>query len=424
MKQIYILASMLFMSISAFSQIPANGLVAAYNFESNWADESGNNLNLCAGGNQPIPPLQLSNNPGQPTGDSAAYFNGLSFLDAYCSSVNGEFSTSSASIAAWFKLDQLQGAYKTIACVRIDNVQSPYNSINLYTGSAVNVKLAMSFSTDGGGAIYDQTIVGTTTLQLGVWYHAACTYDEITGTARLYLNGVEESSITVGAGNLIYVGNALTIGHVQDGSGSNGFNGHIDEVLYYDRALSASEVSQIHGGPVTLPAAPNNLTATSPNPPVINLSWTDNSNNEDGFNIYRGTDPFNLILVDDNAANDATWNDNQSGSLSSGTYYYKACAFNTAGESCSGIAQITINSSVGMNELADLQTANIYPNPANTVLNIVVGESADIQIVDVFDKVISEQKLPSGKSTIAVDGLKAGIYFIQLEKAAVKFVKE
>src|SRR5207247_1621877 len=40
---------------------------------------------------------------------------------------------------------------------------------------------------------------------------------------------------------------------------------------------------------VTVPAAPSNLTATTASSSTINLTWADNSNNEDGFRLERKT---------------------------------------------------------------------------------------------------------------------------------------
>src|SRR5207237_3246233 len=41
--------------------------------------------------------------------------------------------------------------------------------------------------------------------------------------------------------------------------------------------------------PTPTPAAPTNLAATAASSSQINLSWTDNSNNETGFKIERST---------------------------------------------------------------------------------------------------------------------------------------
>src|ERR1051326_9518057 len=43
------------------------------------------------------------------------------------------------------------------------------------------------------------------------------------------------------------------------------------------------------GGKTTVPAAPSNLGATAVSSSQINLNWQDNSSNESGFKILRGT---------------------------------------------------------------------------------------------------------------------------------------
>ncbi|MDO8424510.1 MAG: Ig-like domain-containing protein, partial [bacterium] len=87
------------------------------------------------------------------------------------------------------------------------------------------------------------------------------------------------------------------------------------------------------------PSSPSNLQGVSScgagsNNPDINLTWTDNSDNEDGFKIYRGTvsgftptDP-PLATV---AANTNSYTDTSP--LAGNTYHYKIKAYNVAGES-------------------------------------------------------------------------------------------
>ncbi len=92
--------------------------------------------------------------------------------------------------------------------------------------------------------------------------------------------------------------------------------------------------------PVEPPAAPTNLVAKAKGKAKINLTWTDNANNEDGFHIYRGTDGVNFGLLDTVVANTITYDDftAQSGT----TYYYKVCAYNGDGENCSNVASAYI----------------------------------------------------------------------------------
>lgn len=82
------------------------------------------------------------------------------------------------------------------------------------------------------------------------------------------------------------------------------------------------------------PAAPTNLAATA-DQTTINLTWTDNSTNEDGFRIYRGTTSSNLAIIDTVSANVTSYTD--AGLARKTAYYYMVCAYNANGESCSSI---------------------------------------------------------------------------------------
>ncbi|HLP46812.1 MAG TPA: trypsin-like peptidase domain-containing protein [Candidatus Kapabacteria bacterium] len=86
--------------------------------------------------------------------------------------------------------------------------------------------------------------------------------------------------------------------------------------------------------PPAPPAAPSNLAGTASQTSIA-LTWTDNSNNEDGFKIYRGLSSSNLSLIATVGSNVTSYND--TGLARRTTYYYKVCAYNANGESCSGI---------------------------------------------------------------------------------------
>ncbi len=83
--------------------------------------------------------------------------------------------------------------------------------------------------------------------------------------------------------------------------------------------------------PVTAPAAPSGLTATTASSTTINLSWTDNSDNEEGFRIERGTDGTTFTGIGTTAANTAIYSDTDCNA--STKYYYRVRAYNSAGNS-------------------------------------------------------------------------------------------
>ena len=89
-----------------------------------------------------------------------------------------------------------------------------------------------------------------------------------------------------------------------------------------------------------LPAAPSNLTATAISRSRIDLVWIDNSNNEDGFKLYRSTNNVNFTFYATVGANVTTRSNT---GLSSGTtYYYRVFAYNSGGNSAnSNVASAT-----------------------------------------------------------------------------------
>ncbi len=80
------------------------------------------------------------------------------------------------------------------------------------------------------------------------------------------------------------------------------------------------------------PTAPENVSAAATGPAGIAVSWTDSSDNEDSFIIYRSTtlgENYTPAAVTD--ANVTSYND--TGLVHSTTYYYYVTAVNAAGES-------------------------------------------------------------------------------------------
>jgi hypothetical protein len=82
---------------------------------------------------------------------------------------------------------------------------------------------------------------------------------------------------------------------------------------------------------VALPAAPSNLTSAALARGGVSLSWSDRSNNEDGFQIERKTGTSSWQLLTIVAANTVKLTDNST--VSRTTYSYRVRAFNAAGVS-------------------------------------------------------------------------------------------
>jgi hypothetical protein len=172
---------------------------------------------------------------------------------------------------------------------------------------------------------------GATQLALNTWTHLAATYDG--ANMRLYVNG-SLAGTAARTGSVNVSANPLRIG------GNNvwgeWFNGRIDEVRVYSRALAAGEIQSDMNTPVgapdtQAPTAPASLTATGSVSSVA-LSWAAATDNTgiDHYNVYRSTTsgftPATGNLV--GLAASATYTDS---GLVPGTYFYRVIAADPAG---------------------------------------------------------------------------------------------
>ena len=88
----------------------------------------------------------------------------------------------------------------------------------------------------------------------GTWMHVAATWD---GTIiRLYINGVEEASLS---SSTSIVANSDNLGVGATLPGSDYFNGRLDDLYIFHRALSAGEVTTL----ATIPAVTHTITASA-----------------------------------------------------------------------------------------------------------------------------------------------------------------
>jgi hypothetical protein len=94
-----------------------------------------------------------------------------------------------------------------------------------------------------------QNLAATNTTWIaGAWYHLTCTYqhktdDVLTGTKKIYINGVLNNSASNVYSNYFNTFSQFGLG-MYDGGKSNGFKGKLTKYLVYLRALSADEVLQ------------------------------------------------------------------------------------------------------------------------------------------------------------------------------------
>ena len=98
---------------------------------------------------------------------------------------------------------------------------------------------------------------------------------------------------------------------------------------------------------ITIPTAPNGLSASATSASQINLAWTDNATTEDGYRIERcvGAGCSNFVEIATSLANVTGYQN--TGLMASTTYQYRVNAYNVAGTSgLSSVASATTHSGI------------------------------------------------------------------------------
>lgn len=66
-----------------------------------------------------------------------------------------------------------------------------------------------------------------------------------------------------------------------------------------------------------------------------------------------------------------------------------------------------------LDELEKLKL-NVYPNPASGTVNIQSNQAATLRILDLTGRVMHEEQVQAGESSLSLEGLNSGIYLVQL----------
>jgi fibronectin type 3 domain-containing protein len=296
------------------------GLVAAYSFD--------------ADAGTTVPDISGSGNVGTISGavwtaagrvDGALSFGGLRDWVTVPDAPSLDL-TDGMTLEAWVRPVALGGIWRTVLIK-----EQPADLVyGLYAGTNTSVPDAVTFT---NGA--EQQAAGSAQLPLNAWSHLAATYDG--ATVRLYVNGALVSSSSV-SGSMPNSDGPLRIG----GNAVWGeyFDGLIDELRVYNRALSATEIQGDMNTPVTPPPPPAD--STPPTAPAglsatgslrtVSLVW--NASSDDvgvaHYNVHRSTTPGFTPSAANRVAQPSGSSYTDAG-LSPGIYFYRVTAVDAAG---------------------------------------------------------------------------------------------
>ncbi len=166
-------------------------------------------------------------------------------------------STSNLTISAWIKPSKVTVGALCIVC-------------NSNTGGGI-VPWALEFNSTAGRFSLAQAgagsgtvrVVNNTTLKKDVWYHVVVVrtfVDTLNWPVTVYLNGVADGSGTIQRAG--YAGQTIAIGKYGQING-NYFQGAIDDIRIYSRAMSANEVNQLYNSGISKFASSRPIISTT-----------------------------------------------------------------------------------------------------------------------------------------------------------------
>jgi predicted alpha-1,6-mannanase (GH76 family) len=238
-------------------------------------------------------------------------FNGVNSVVQVTNRIGNDF-----TIAFWGKTTQVTGGSQWYQGPGLVDADLPFNN-NDFGTALVSGKFAFGIGNP------DTTILSTTAINNGVWHHCVATRQQATGVIKVYVDGQLQAAGTANR-NTLSAPPRISFGV----TGGNYFNGSLDEVKLFTRALDGNEVTALYASTMNPPTtAPSNLTAVAGNARV-QLSWTDAAGGT-SYNIKRalvnGGSYTTITNVTTTTFTDTTV-------LSNRTYSYVVSGVNVTGE--------------------------------------------------------------------------------------------
>jgi Concanavalin A-like lectin/glucanases superfamily len=217
---------------------PTNGLTSRYSFDTTIVDSvrgSSGQIQLNTG----TPDYTIRGNSGALLIPQGTHLTGGSVLsDLMKSTQNYSF-----TVSTWVKFNNPNAVHAIVYERQQGGNDLCGQGATNYGLSAYNGKWLFQVTTltDAGACKNIASIFADTGPVAGTWYHLATTFDHLTGTASIYVNGSLIKSVT-GLGNRVQtaLNPVLAIGNQP--TAFQFMNGAMDDLRFYSRALSAQEI--------------------------------------------------------------------------------------------------------------------------------------------------------------------------------------
>ena len=406
------------------SYVPTSGLDGWWSFNGNANDISGNGNNGTVNG-----PTLTNDRNGNPNG--AYYFNGTTDYI----SLNNFFMSSSSAVSDLtyfleFKINQLPASGSTYT---ISGQQSywRHKMINIESDGTIRFH-GTSSNTYFDGISPNNSIIPNQ------WYCTAITFSN--SIIKLYLNGIlVDSSQTsfadmdyswVSGGNQPpYPTNYFGGFHVSGGI-ENFFYGTLDNFGTWSRVLTLSEINGLcQNCQLNITTQPTNQTINVNNNAQFVVGSSDpNASYQWQTDLGVGYQNLNSVGQYSGTTNDTLTISNVT--MSNNNQPFRCIINSGSCSDTSNVAILTVNNNVGINETSQDKLFSVFPNPAQSVINVKADDKLIGSAYSIYDntgRVVLTGKLNSENTTIELGKLSGGVYMFRIGenmKQTFKVIKE
>ncbi|MDB4656103.1 T9SS type A sorting domain-containing protein [Flavobacteriales bacterium] len=260
MKKLFTTLSVLLIAAATMAQVPSyvptNGILGWWPFDGNTNDASGNGNN--GTGNNIVYDLDRMGNPNQ-----SLFLTGVNNTSngTYVTVDGADFNlTNDMSFSVWFK--STNGGINPM----IEKKQNEGYAIYTASGNPNPVgHHSLAFNDQGTPwTTFDQYKVGTFSSIDDDWHHLVVTVSLNPGVVTMYLDGVLDLQGGLNTGGNASNSEDLQFGLWYRGGGNKFFNGNLDDIGIWSRAITPCEIQSLYTGqtltPPTATITPNSST--------------------------------------------------------------------------------------------------------------------------------------------------------------------
>ena len=399
------------------SYVPTNGLIGWWPFNGNANDESGN------GNNGSVIGGAILGNDRYGSNNSSYEIDGLNCPNPRGLSIPAVTSNvGDYSISIWYKSINPLKQYQ---CIINSN---PHQFI----GASFNYLSSSSIAVFAGNGTWWSSLTDSITIvNASNWNHLAIVKNGL--NFQYFNNGILMQTMsftnTFNTGNI----SSFVVGAISINGGSNcyeTFHGSLDDLGIWNRALTQQEITDLYNGcQLTINTQPTNQTININN----NAQFVVNSSDPSAtyqwqIDLGVGFQNLNSVGQYSGSTNDTLTVSNVT--LTNNNQPFRCIVSSGSCSDTSAVAVLTVNNNVGINETSQDKLFAVFPNPAQSVINVksdgkLIGSVYSIN--DNTGKVVLSGKLNAESTTIELGNLSGGIYMFSVGenmKQTFKVIKE